>query len=77
MKLPVVSGKDLVKFLSREGFQIVGRKGSHIRMKKITEPPNLITVVPDHNELARGTLLSILRQTDISVDEFLDRWKRR
>lgn len=75
MKLPVISGKEMVKFLSKEGFQIVGRKGSHIRMKKFTEPRNLITIVPHHDELAKGTLHSILRQANISVDEFLEKWQ--
>ena len=74
MKLPVISGKDMVKFLSKEGFQIVGRKGSHIRMKKFTEPRNLIAIVPDHDELAKGTFFSILRQINMSVDEFLEKW---
>ncbi len=69
----MISGKDMVKFLSSEGFQIVGRNGSHIRMKKFTEPRNLIVIVPHYDELAKGTLHSILRQANISVDEFLEK----
>ena len=62
MKAPVVSGKELIKYLSAKGFEIAGRKGSHIRMKKLASPRNLIVIIPDHKELAQGTLRSILRQ---------------
>jgi predicted RNA binding protein YcfA (HicA-like mRNA interferase family) len=71
VKVPVVSGKEMVKYLSTKGFEIVGRKGSHIRMKKRTTPKNLIVIIPDHKELAQGTLRSILRQADIRIEEFM------
>ena len=72
MKIRPVSGKDMVKFLSERGFEIVGRKGSHIRLKKETTPRNLIAIVPDHKELALGTLRSILRQASIDFSELLE-----
>ncbi len=71
MKAPVVSGKEMIKYLSKYGFEIVGRKGSHIRLKKLTEPRNLVVIVPDHKELAQGTLRSILRQAGITFEEFV------
>ncbi|MGD9396426.1 MAG: type II toxin-antitoxin system HicA family toxin [Candidatus Thorarchaeota archaeon] len=71
MKAPVVSGKDIIKYLSSRGFEIVGRKGSHIRMKKLAEPRNLIVIIPNHKELAQGTLRSILRQAGITFEEFV------
>jgi predicted RNA binding protein YcfA (HicA-like mRNA interferase family) len=67
----VVSGKDIIKYLSSRGFEIVGRKGSHIRMKKLAEPRNLIVIIPNHKELAQGTLRSILRQAGITFEEFV------
>ena len=70
MKAPVVSGKEIIKYLSERGFVIVGRKESHVRMKKLQEPRNLIVVIPDHKELAQGTLRAILRQAGIPFDEF-------
>ena len=33
-KLPVISGREIVKVLTRIGFAIVGRKGSHVRLKR-------------------------------------------
>ena len=71
MKAPVVSGKEMIKYLSKCGFEIVGRKGSHVRLKKVIEPRNLIVIVPDHKELAQGTLRSILRQAGITFEEFV------
>jgi predicted RNA binding protein YcfA (HicA-like mRNA interferase family) len=55
-----VSGRQTIRVLTEAGFRIVGRKGSHIRLKK-KDGRTLIVIVPDHKELARGTLNSILR----------------
>ncbi|MFQ6136861.1 MAG: type II toxin-antitoxin system HicA family toxin [Candidatus Hydrothermarchaeales archaeon] len=76
MKLPLVSGRKVIKALTKVGFQIVGRKGSHVRLKK-KDGKTLITVVPDHKELEKGTLKAILRQANISVEEFLKLLERR
>ncbi|MCK4583059.1 type II toxin-antitoxin system HicA family toxin [Candidatus Bathyarchaeota archaeon] len=71
MVLPVVSGRDVVKALSKAGFIVVGRKGSHIRLKKKNER-TYIVIVPDHKELAKGTLKSILRQANLSREQFIE-----
>lgn len=70
MKLPVVSGREVIKLLTRIGFQVVGKKGSHVRLKK-RNGKTFIVVVPDHSELAKGTLRSIIRRADLSVEEFV------
>ncbi|VVB98905.1 HicA toxin of bacterial toxin-antitoxin [uncultured archaeon] len=69
MKLPVVSGKDLIKFLCKRGFAIVGGKGSHMRLKKHAKGKVLVTVVPMHKNIDPGTLLAILRQCEIEREE--------
>ncbi len=56
-KLPVLSGKELINALKNGGFQIVRQKGSHVSLQKETYK----TVVPLHDELAKGTLLGILK----------------
>jgi predicted RNA binding protein YcfA (HicA-like mRNA interferase family) len=76
LKAPIVSGRKLIKYLSEHGFEVVGRKGSHVRMKKKAAPRNLIVIVPDHQELAQGTLRSVLRQAGIAFDDFVDSWDR-
>ncbi len=64
-RLPVLSGEELVKALTIAGFQIVRQRGSHVSMQK----GNFKTVVPLHDELAKGTLLGILKQCGLSRDD--------
>jgi len=70
-KLPVISGRETVKALGKIGFTIAGRKGSHVRLKRQRDREVLIVIVPMHDELARGTLKSILRQANLTTDDFL------
>jgi len=68
MKLPVVSGGDVVKALSKIGFNVVKIKGSHVKLKK----GNIIVIVPLHRELSKSTLLSILRQAGITKQQLTE-----
>jgi len=52
-KLPVFSGRNLIQLLKKRGFRVIRQKGSHVSMRK----GNHKTVVPLHDELAKGTLL--------------------
>jgi predicted RNA binding protein YcfA (HicA-like mRNA interferase family) len=61
----------MLKVLSKIGFTVVGRKGSHVRLKRRREKETLIVIVPMHPELARGTLRSILRQANLTVEDLL------
>lgn len=70
-KLPRMSGRELIRLLERFGFIQIRQKGSHIVLRKQTEGNTLGTVVPDHKELADGTIRGILKQAQISVDDFL------
>jgi len=69
--LPVVSGRKVVKALTKAGFRVAGRRGSHIKLKRKVDGKVFVVIVPDHAELARGTLKSILRQANITRDAFL------
>jgi len=64
-KLPVLSGSQLIKLLEKAGFEIVRQKGSHVSLRK----ENLKTVVPLHSDLAKGTLLGILKQCGMSKED--------
>ncbi len=68
-KLPVISGAQCVKALEKAGFVVYRQRGSHITMVRQTPPAQ--TTVPIHKELDRGTLRAIIRQTGLSVDEFV------
>jgi predicted RNA binding protein YcfA (HicA-like mRNA interferase family) len=69
-KLKPVSGLKVIKALGKAGFQVVGRKGSHVRLKKKNVDAVNIVVVPDHAEIKRGTLRSIIRQSGLTEEEF-------
>ena len=68
-KLPCVSGQDTVSALRKVGFYTRRQHGSHIILRR--DEPFAQTVVPNHRELDSGTLRAILRQINISVDEFI------
>lgn len=67
--LPVVSGREVVKVLGTLGYVVDRQQGSHIVLRK-TSPPHRRAVVPDHKEVAKGTLRAILREAGLTVDEF-------
>ena len=75
-KLPVVSGDRVIKLLLRLGYEIVRQKGSHVRLRKITEAGEHNITVPRHEEIAKGTLNDILSRiaiwNNISKDELID-----
>lgn len=68
-KLPVITGREMVKILAKIGFTIVGRRGSHVRMKRQRGKEVLIVIVPMHRELAKGTLRSVLRQANLTAED--------
>jgi len=66
-----MSGKDVCAILERYGFVEVRRRGSHIVMQLVSDEGNTTTVpVPDHKELKKGTLRSIIRQSSVPRSEF-------
>ena len=69
-KLPVVSGAECVKALKQLGFVVTRQRGSHIIL--VREEPKTSLTIPDHKELDRGTLRAIIRQADLTVDEFVE-----
>jgi predicted RNA binding protein YcfA (HicA-like mRNA interferase family) len=70
-KLKPVSGLKIIKALGKAGFQVVGRKGSHVRLKRKTSTDVYIVIVPVHPEIKKGTLKSILRQACLTEEELL------
>ncbi|MGA3288648.1 MAG: type II toxin-antitoxin system HicA family toxin [Candidatus Bathyarchaeia archaeon] len=53
MALPVISGRKVIKALTKAGFTVEGRKGSHVKLKKKETNKVLIVIVPGHSEVAR------------------------
>jgi len=68
-RLPVISGADAVKAFGRAGWHTDRQRGSHVIMLK---PGHMASLsVPQHRELAPGTLRSLIRAAGMSVEEFV------
>ena len=63
-RLPVVSGARVVRALEKDGFDVVGTKGSHCKPRRDSRT----VIVPLHDELRPGTLASIMRAAGMSAD---------
>jgi predicted RNA binding protein YcfA (HicA-like mRNA interferase family) len=68
--LPVISGRKTVRTFENLGWQVARQRGSHIIMVKENEIATLS--IPDHKEIAKGTLRSLIRTAGITVDEFCE-----
>jgi predicted RNA binding protein YcfA (HicA-like mRNA interferase family) len=67
-KLPRISGAEVVSALEHLGFSVTRQRGSHVVMRRGSSG----CVVPNHREIKVGTLAGILKQADVSADEFID-----
>ncbi|RLA85697.1 MAG: hypothetical protein DRG40_04080 [Deltaproteobacteria bacterium] len=69
-KLGTFSGREVCEILERHGFKEVRRKGSHIVMQKHVGERTVTVPVPNHKEIRKGTLRSIIRQSGVPREEF-------
>jgi predicted RNA binding protein YcfA (HicA-like mRNA interferase family) len=68
-QIPLLSGREVVRIFERFGWQIARQRGSHIILVK--EEARATLSVPDHKEVARGTLRSLIRAAGLTAEEFL------
>ena len=67
--LPVLSGREVVRVFAALGWDVARQRGSHI---VLTKDGHLATLsVPDHRIVAKGTLRSLIRAANVTVEEFL------
>lgn len=71
-KLPRISSREAIRALECLGFEQVRQTGSHVVMKKQTEDGAIGCVIPVHRELKAGTLSSILKQAQVTVEAFIE-----
>lgn len=68
--VPLLSPSDVIKLFQRLGWQVVRQKGSHIIM---TKPGHMATLsIPNHQEVARGTLRSLIAKAGLTIEQFLE-----
>lgn len=68
-RLPVVSGQDAVRAFAKLGYAVDHQTDSHIILRQ-QQPPHRRLTVPDHRELAKGTLRGLIRQAGLTVEAF-------
>jgi predicted RNA binding protein YcfA (HicA-like mRNA interferase family) len=68
-RLPVVSGRQAVKAFQKIGYVEDRRRGSHIVLRHASPPHRRLTI-PDHAELARGTLRALIREAGLAPEQF-------
>ena len=70
-KLSVISGKELLKIFAKIGYEIDHQTGSHIIVRH-KMPPHRRLTIPNHKEIAKGTLRAIMRQAGLTREEFFE-----
>jgi predicted RNA binding protein YcfA (HicA-like mRNA interferase family) len=76
-RLPQISGRDLIRLLESLGYETLRKRGSHVRLRRISAAGEHNVTVPDHKVVAKGTLNDILTRvsiwTGLSKDELVKR----
>lgn len=70
-KLPVISGREACRRFASLGYQRIRQRGSHIRLIHSADPLRTPLTIPDHPELGKGLLRKLIRDSDITIEEFL------
>ncbi len=68
-RLPAISARAAIKALDQFGFKVYRQTGNHIHLWN--EERNLVVTMPNHPELAKGTLISIMKQAKLDRKEFI------
>lgn len=68
--LPALSGREVARIFAKDGWQMVRQRGSHMILVKERHMATLS--VPDHREVAKGTLRSLIRSSGLTVEEFVE-----
>ncbi len=66
-RLPILSGREMVRILSTIGYKEVRRQSSHIRLSHSSKKS---ITIPDYKDIGRGLLRKILRDAEITPQEF-------
>lgn len=70
-KVTLLNYYQIINALQRDGWIVVRQRGSHIRIQKRSDDKLLKVTIPAHKPVKRSTLSHILKQTRISIEDFL------
>jgi predicted RNA binding protein YcfA (HicA-like mRNA interferase family) len=68
--VPILKPREVVKAFDNLGWEVARQRGSHIILTKEGHPATLS--VPNHSEVARGTLRSLIAKAGLTIEEFLE-----
>jgi len=71
-KVPSLNYDKVINALRRDGWVVVRQRGSHIRLHKRTADETMKLIVPAHRPIKRSTLSHIIKQANLSLDDFLN-----
>lgn len=71
-KLPVISGREAAKTFGKVGFELAAGRGKGSHQFMVRENPRCVLTIPNHRELAPGTLRAMIRQAGLTVEQFVD-----
>lgn len=75
-KLPSASGREVVAALEKAGYAMVRQRGSHIRMRHLTDPARKPVTVPAHKEIKPALVRKIIKDANLTVPEFIGLLRR-
>jgi predicted RNA binding protein YcfA (HicA-like mRNA interferase family) len=67
-QLPRMSGREVVRAFEKHAWEVARQRGSHVIMVKTGQ--NVTLSIPDHKEVAKGTLRSLIRSAGLTVQQF-------
>ncbi|MBN2020256.1 MAG: type II toxin-antitoxin system HicA family toxin [Sedimentisphaerales bacterium] len=70
-KLPVISGTQAIKSFEKIGYEVVRQRGSHVRMHHKSDNTKQPLTIPRHKTLGKGLLRKLLRDSQLTIEEFL------
>jgi predicted RNA binding protein YcfA (HicA-like mRNA interferase family) len=69
-KLPLVSAKETIRVFEKLNYRIIRQKGSHIRMRHKTDRSKSPLTIPSHKTIGKGLLRKLLRDAELTVEDF-------
>ena len=73
-KLPLLSGIEVVKVFSKIGYELDHQTGSHLILRNKERPHRRLTI-PNHKQIAKGTLRALIKQAGLTREEFMNLFK--
>ncbi len=77
MKIPTISGKEAIKIFKKLGYRVVRQKGSHIRLRDDNNQFHKPLTIPDHKVLKPGLLRNLIKDSNLSLEDFISLFKNQ